>query len=165
MCSTSPPRFSYKCPADIKWSLNSLIVTVFSKHLQPTKCACVRSAEGQGEKQQLLPTFLLELVYIPVLFKASIYICILDPSSLPEQTWPNPALVQREGIALTSAQPHPFPLGGRLTCFLFPRYTHGSSALLVLMETGAAALLEHPGHGPCWRTLSGWYLMATHGTT
>lgn len=119
MHSSSPPRFSYKCPADIKWSSKSLIATVFSKHLQPTKCACVRSAEGQGEKQQLLPTFLLELVYIPVLFKASIYICILDPSGLPEETGPNPALVQRGGIALTAAQPQSFPPGRGVTCFLF----------------------------------------------
>ena len=145
MCSSSPPQFPYKCPADIKWSSNSLIVTVFSKHLQPTKHACVHSAEGQGEKQQLLPAFLLELVYIPVLFTASIYICILDPSSLPEQTWPNPALVQKGGIALPSAQPRSFPPGRRTTCFLFPQYTRGSSALLVAVKTGAAALQ------PCWR--------------
>lgn len=165
MRSSSPPRFSYECPADVKWSSNSLIVTVFSKHLQPTKCACVRSAEGQGEKQQLLPTFLLELVYIPVLFKASIYICILDPSSLPEQTWPNPALVQRGGIALASAQPRSFPPGGRVTSVLFPRHMCGSSALLIPMKTGAATLLERPGHGLRWRILSAWCLVATRGTT
>lgn len=33
-----------------------------------------------------------------------------------------------------------------MTCFLFPRYTHGSSALLVLLKTGAATLQ------PCWST-------------
>lgn len=140
MWSSSLPWFSHKCPADTKWSSNSLIVSVFSKHLQPTKCACVCSAEGQGEKQQLLPAFLLELVYIPVLFKASIYICILDPSSLPEQTWPNPALLQRGSLALTSAQPHSFPPARGMTGFLFPLYTRGSPALLVLMKTGADTL-------------------------
>lgn len=74
MCSPSPPRSSYKCPADPKWSSNNPIVTVFSKHLQPTRCACVHPAESQREERQLLPAFLLQLVYIPGLFKASIYI-------------------------------------------------------------------------------------------
>lgn len=101
--SSTLAQFPCKCPADIKWSSSSLIASVFSKHLQPTKRACVRSAEGHGEKQQLLPAFPLELVYIAVLFKASIYIFILDPSSLPEQIWPNPALVKRGCIAPTSA--------------------------------------------------------------
>ena len=82
--SSALAQFPCNCPADIKWSSSSLITSVFSKHLQPTKRACVRSAEGRGEKQQLLPTFPLELVYIAVLFKASVYIFLLDPSSLPE---------------------------------------------------------------------------------
>lgn len=116
VCSSSPPWFLHKRPADTKWSSNHSVVIVFSKHLQLTKCACVHSAKDQGENQQLLPAFLLQPVYIPVLFKASIYICILDLSSLPEEMCPNPVLVQRGCIALRSA--HPFLPGGRMSCLL-----------------------------------------------
>lgn len=83
VCSLSLMQFPCKCPADIKWSSNSLTVSFSLNIYNQQNVACVHSAEGQGEKQQLLLAFLLDLVYIPMLFKASIYIYILDPSSLP----------------------------------------------------------------------------------